>query len=626
MAEIFEEPEAEEGQESASPSAAAVALALGRASRGSKTMDAKAAAFLDEQTALVRLQKEHLHEQRELQLAHLRVRRWKDRLSLTLQVMGVAVGAAIVLTLAAMGWRAHEDRSLVIEAFSSPPQLTERGLAGEVLAADLMDRLGAISRTANDNSFSASSDVRADRSDEIKVEIPETGVSIAQVWRLMRDWLGSERRISGDLRQTADGGVLLTARVAGTGAFSVTGPEADLDKLEQQLAEKIFGATDPGNYAVYLSSQGRKAEALAAAARNAQTAVGKVQRADAFSLWSNLTDDVQRRIELSAIAVSIDPLEMAPHYEVGRAARDLGHSEVQLAQFRQLLALKDADQPRQHQGKGLFEMRAYARGVIAGLTGDFTTANAQFATYFESPTDLVRLNLTISQNLARLHDVAGARLRLAQGLAVGSDDPSVILETRYAIDAANGDWTTAAVDASSLVDGAEQDQAKARTPGEKAGALQHETISYRPKLAEARASLGDMAAANAAISLTPMDCYDCLRIRGRIAALQHDWPTAQRWFAEAARQAPSLPFAYTDWGEMLLARGDTDGAIAKLQQAHAKGPSFADPLELWGEALMRKGDFQGAAGKFSEASRIAPRWDRNNGLLRQAQAKAQSRS
>ncbi len=77
---------------------------------------------------------------------------------------------------------------------------------------------------------------------------------------------------------------------------------------------------------------------------------------------------------------------------------------------------------------------------------------------------------------------------------------------------------------------------------------------------------------------------------------------------------------------MLLARGDTDGAIAKLQQAHAKGPSFADPLELWGEALMRKGDFQGAAGKFSEASRIAPRWDRNNGLLRQAQAKAQSRS
>ena len=624
MAELFEEPEAEEGQESASPSAAAVALALSRASRGSRSMDAKAAAFLDEQTELVRLQKEHLHEQRGLQLSHLRVRRWKDRLSLTLQVMGVAVGAAIVLTLAAMGWRAHEDRSLVIEAFSSPPQLTERGLAGEVLAADLMDRLGAITRTANDNSFSASSDVRADRSDEIKVEIPETGVSIAQVWRLMRDWLGSERRISGDLRQTA-GGVLLTARVAGTGAFSVTGPEADLDKLEQQLAEKIFGATDPGNYAVYLESQGRKAEALAVAAMNAQTAQGKVQRADAFSLWSNLTDDVHRRLELSAIALSIDPLEMAPHYEAARAARDLGHGEVQLAQLRQLLTLKDADQPGQHQGKGMFEMRAYARGVIAGLTGDFTTANEQFANYYQNPTDLVRLNLLTSQNLARLHDVAGARLRLVQGLAVGAGDPSTILETRYAIHAAGDDWADAAADASELVNGAEQDQAKAPTPGEKAGALQREIIGYRPKLAEARARLGDMAGAAAAISPTPIDCYDCARIRGRIAALQHDWPIAQRWFAEATRQAPSLPFAYTDWGEMLLAKGDADSAIARLLQAHAKGASFADPLELWGEALMRKGDFKGAAGKFSEASRIAPRWDRNSALLRLAQAKAQIR-
>ena len=58
-------------------------------------------------------------------------------------------------------------------------------------------------------------------------------------------------------------------------------------------------------------------------------------------------------------------------------------------------------------------------------------------------------------------------------------------------------------------------------------------------------------------------------------------PAAGRWFAEAVRQAPSSPFAYTEWGQTLLGKGVVDGAIAKLTLAHAKGPRFADPLELW---------------------------------------------
>ena len=59
-------------------------------------------------------------------------------------------------------------------------------------------------------------------------------------------------------------------------------------------------------------------------------------------------------------------------------------------------------------------------------------------------------------------------------------------------------------------------------------------------------------------------------------------------------------------------RGDVDGAIAKLEAAHSKGPQFADALELWGEALMRKSDYAGAAAKFAEADKYAPRWGRNH--------------
>ena len=63
---------------------------------------------------------------------------------------------------------------------------------------------------------------------------------------------------------------------------------------------------------------------------------------------------------------------------------------------------------------------------------------------------------------------------------------------------------------------------------------------------------------------------------------------------------------------MLLAKGDADGAIAKLQIACQKAPRFADPLELWGEALMRKGDHDGAIARFAEADRDAPRWGHNH--------------
>ena len=34
--------------------------------------------------------------------------------------------------------------------------------------------------------------------------------------------------------------------------------------------------------------------------------------------------------------------------------------------------------------------------------------------------------------------------------------------------------------------------------------------------------------------------------------------------AMAAARSPSVPFAYADWGEALLAKGDLDGALAAV--------------------------------------------------------------
>jgi hypothetical protein len=56
--------------------------------------DAKIDGFLEQQTRLLELQSEHLHEQRDLQLAHLRVPRWHHRLSIALLALGAAAAGA----------------------------------------------------------------------------------------------------------------------------------------------------------------------------------------------------------------------------------------------------------------------------------------------------------------------------------------------------------------------------------------------------------------------------------------------------------------------------------------------------------------------------------------------------
>jgi uncharacterized repeat protein (TIGR03803 family) len=81
-------------------------------------------------------------------------------------------------------------------------------------------------------------------------------------------------------------------------------------------------------------------------------------------------------------------------------------------------------------------------------------------------------------------------------------------------------------------------------------------------------------------------------------------------YSFAGGSAPHIPFADTDWGAMLLAKGDCDAAIGKFKLANMKGPHFADPLEMWGEALMLKNRSDLALAKFEEAIKYAPNWGR----------------
>jgi tetratricopeptide (TPR) repeat protein len=584
----------------AGASAAADGVALAGASRDT------ADAYLRKQSRFVDLQSENLIEQNSFELSHLRWRRFNDQMKGALQIMVVLLGLVVVVGLGAAMWNASQAEGLVVDAFSVPPDYIQAGIAGDVIADDMTAKIAAVRDFASANSLAHSNDVREDRAGDIKVEIPETGISLAEAWRYLRRWLGNERHLNGSLRMLPGGRVALTVSLGGADTFRFTGKADELDALEQQAAERVFGAVDPVNVVLYLGAKGRYAEALAAAAHNVAIASGPRDLGGAYSLYANMiravTGDARRAFAMAHLAIALDPKAAPQHMEALSSARALGHDEEVLAQARIIATLRPEDNIRGWRtGTGVAYVKDIGAIWRAGDTGDFAAVSTLICTQVCSRADAAMLH---AEALARLHDPGAAGARIDDARASGQPDPSDLARTGYYIAAAQDDWRAAA-DAARRY--RQSLMASPASDGFKTLLMQTRAM---PLLARALASAGDGGGAQNAVAGTPLDCYACVLARGEVAARRHDWSGAAAWYADAVRLAPSLPFAYADWGEMLLHKGDFGGAIAKLTAANQKGPHFADPLELWGEALVASNRSDLALAKFAAAARYAPNWGR----------------
>jgi tetratricopeptide (TPR) repeat protein len=571
---------------------------------GSGPLDPRAADYLKEQTRLSRLQAESLIEQNAFELSHLRWRRFNDQMKGALQIMVVALCLAVVIGLLVAVWNASQADGIVVEAFSVPPAFAQSGIGGDIVATDLTNKIAAIREIANANSLARSKNVRQDGDNEIKVEIPDTGVSLAQVWRYLRLWFGNERRLSGNVRLLDGGKVALTAVLDGR-IFTFTGASRDLDALEQQAAEQIFATFDSSNYVLYLEASGRLADAYAAAQRNVALTTGAAQ-GGAYALLANTTHFVVGDLALAYAraqqAAALVPKSTAGHMEMLGAALGLGHDEDALRAALIIPKLRREDEWEAFRDQGFTYAQEAARFALHQELGDF----AQGATDpCSALCSLATQKFRRAEYAARMHDPAASRALLAEGRAVSSSHSPRESRVAYFTAVAEGDWSGAVQAARAYAVALRADSAPVTRLGDTLVATQ-----AAPLLAVALAHTGDSAGARSAMAATPMDCYDCLRARAVIAGLQGDRDAANAGFSRAIAAAPSIPFAYADQGEMLLRRGDRDAAIAQLDLAHRKGPNFADPLELWGEALIAKNRSDLALTKFEEAARHAPNWGR----------------
>jgi tetratricopeptide (TPR) repeat protein len=298
--------------------------------------------------------------------------------------------------------------------------------------------------------------------------------------------------------------------------------------------------------------------------------------------------------------LQLDPSFFLSHLTIAQVSYIQGHDEAGLKEAEAAISA-----PAYNSGlsrNGVAELRAEAVSYRDGSLGDYQGKVSSETTLADTAdTDARRLTAwrSVAHALIMLHDFSAASDILERLPANARIDASLtFVKSLYLAD--SGDWLGA-------ITGLEGIRAiMPNLPGAHAG--DNFRTSVYPLLAETYARVGRNADADAVLGLLPLDIYDGWCARGRIASLRHDYATADKTFAEAVRQAPSIPRAYLDWGNMLAAKGDLASAITKYTEANRLDPHWADPLKAWGDVLARQGEPRAALKKYRQALERAPHW------------------
>jgi tetratricopeptide (TPR) repeat protein len=622
-----EKSEAEAPEAVAGAEAFAMAVAA-RLSAGDPEVARDTSAFLKKQAHLLDLQARHLEEEHASRLAHLRLavgaarrKRYADVMRNALYTCGALLLLGVVIAAVRMTYEAISDHGLVVEDFTVPADFAARGVTSQALAADLASRVATIRTLANNHSLTYTNDVRTTQAATLEVQIPETGISVDELEHFLHRWLGHQTVVNGELREEAADQLSLVLHIAGADPVVVSGPGAQLDELMQRAAEQAFAVFDPVNHIIYLGAVGRPQEGYDAARRLAggtSLATASQDRSDAYALLAGFDPDRHRAVEEARVAIDTDPRELVAWMWAARASRELGHDGAAVNYAHRWIATRRQDQPTRQRDAYAW-LIASGHEMIDEATGDFAAVGEDYEGMDRrSGISIADGHAERAQVAALLHDEASAGQQLALALASGpanagdvnaaAGESTLVLQARWDVSAAAGEWARALQAAEALVSQEEAAKAAAPRPEYASGAELALATQYGPLLALAKAMTGDTASATALISQTPTDCYLCVRIRAKVAAAAGDVATADRWFAEAVRQAPDLPMGYFEWGQALLARGDLAGAARELALAHAKGPHFADALKVWGDVLVKQAQSNEALAKYDEALTYAPHW------------------
>ena len=595
---VSDEKEGADAQASAMPDTSGLALDLAmEEARSDPSLREHVAAFLTDQRALIADQRHHMRKQFGLGL-------WEKRLGVLLRGATVFVGIVLASGFGILIWNAAHSNELVVDSFSVPPDLAEKGITGEVLAGDLVDRVTAIANRSR-NSARAPQSYSNSFGDGIKFEIPETGVSLGELDRFLRAQLGHDTHIGGALVH-AGTDLKLTVRVGAAGSDNVVGKDSEFDALVQRAAEAVYRRTQPYRYGTLMFGRDRQDEAKAVYQELTQSDSITEQAWATVGLGNLREQTDEASLALFKHAAELDPGNALAVNNIAFTEYKRGRWELTLADNKKLLELLSRADQGQIVKTQVESYRLRAHAVIASLQGDYLEAERGNATVRQlAGANGGNRRFMLARYQASAHNLKVARATNVYGpqditIRDAARDTAMVSGSRIAISAMGEDWA-----------GVMRERAALEPLIAAHFYLQDNfdlpTVSL---VALAEAHLGRFAAAEARLKPTPADCYPCLIARAQVAGLQGQHARADWWFARAVAQGPSLPITESEWGHALLKRKQPDAAIAQFTLANMKGPKFADPLQGWGEALMAKNQSHRALVKFAEAEKYAPNWGR----------------
>jgi tetratricopeptide (TPR) repeat protein len=581
-----EPPEAPPGAE------AFAAAVVARLSASDPGVAQKTELFLEKQSRLLEVQTQHLEDEHAARLHYLRgqarevdIRRFGLRLRVGFQLFLVLFATVIGIGVAILIHDAVTSRRVVIEPFDAPSALAGRGLTGKVVAAGLLGELNRLQ--AATKSSSAKRNLTNAWSSDVQLALPEAGVSIGELSRLLERRLGHDLHIDGDLVQTEAGALKLTVRGDGVQQQTFSGSANDLPKLTTQAAEYVYGQSEPALYATYLTNTGREAETIVFS-QAAYAGASIEDRPYLLNAWAislqNTTGSVRQALTLYRAAVQIKPDFWVGYNNIQNALWDLGDEEG---------AWRAGEDMRRAAGgrPGRAPEKYYQNWDQ--LTGSLSTWRDSMVEDVQSSAGVGTLAASSGPALAdiyaRMHDEDAAELALKTTKA-DTNDPTIGAATHFVRGMLAADV---------------HDTARAATEMEAFQASNYPGNNCWIAPAEEAAGHPDKADAILKTAGTFVDCY---RFRGDILDGRGDWAGAQQAYKEAVALAPDLPAAYYSWGVALARHGDFAGAEDKLKAANQRGPHWADPLKAWGDLLAKRGRWKDALAKYDAALKFAPNW------------------
>jgi len=568
-------------------------------------------AFLKEQTQLLQVQKEHLKDEHALRLAHLkhqshllRGQRVGQTIRIAFQVVTALIVIVIGVGIAVLLRDAFTSHSVVIDAFEAPAALAARGVTGTAVASGVLDELTRLQNATLTPYPALKRSVASAWSNQLKVNVPETGISLEEISRLLKARFGRDLHIGGELVQSASGALALTVRGDNIESSTFTGNAEELGKLMVAAAEHVYAESQPTLWSLYLAETDRPQEAI-----------------DFIKLVYPSTLPEYRPSLLLTWATSLQHLGGYDDESV-RSAQRMYQAAHQLKpdywtaygnEQSTLLSLGDEE--------GAWRAGEAMRRVAGqqGATGDmpFRIASANWdqltwnlqamlsaiianaeATGGRG-TNFIDASVRIAEVESRLHDPTAAELTLQTSNVTGNGP----------LNAARNHF------ARGLVAAETGDVARAATEMEAYDAALGSSLSvgssayrrFQCEIAPFEEAAGHPDRADAVLS-GGEHFVNCLRFRGDILDGRGDWSGAQKAYTQAVALAPDLPAGYYSWGVALAHHGDLAGSEGKLKDANQRGPRWADPLKAWGDVLVKQGKTGDALGKYDEALKYAPNW------------------